>query len=90
MAAKIGALWEKESRKGQHFLSGEIQIGGQRMQIVCFKNDRKEPGSKQPDWTILEGEDRQRRQAGDEPNRTPAKHYSPERPVFDDGEDTPF
>ena len=58
MADKIGALWEKESRKGQSFMSGEIEVNGRKVKIVCFKNTHKEEGDKRPDWNILESEER--------------------------------
>lgn len=45
---ELGVLWEKSSARGPFFtgtLNGEP--------IVVFKNDRKQPGSKAPDWRIL-------------------------------------
>jgi hypothetical protein len=54
---QLGALWEKISQRGLNFYSGEVVIPegmkpGEKIQLVLFKNDRKEPGSKQPDWRI--------------------------------------
>ncbi len=47
---ELGVLWQKESAKGTYF-SG--MLGDQA--IVVFKNTRKAPGSKAPDWRILKG-----------------------------------
>ena len=49
---KIGALWIKESIKG-NFLSGNIEIDGKKIPIVCFKNTLKKEGEKTPDYNIL-------------------------------------
>lgn len=43
-----GALWEKTSARGM-YMTG--MIDGQP--VVLFRNDRKAPGSKQPDWRVL-------------------------------------
>ncbi len=45
---ELGALWEKTSSRGT-YMTGQINGVG----VVLFKNDRKEPGSKQPDWRVL-------------------------------------
>lgn len=47
MEEKIGALWIKESRNGDEYMSGII--GGKK--VVCFKNTRKKE-SKHPDWNV--------------------------------------
>lgn len=49
---EIGAIWQKESSAGKIYYFGKIQIDGKEHQFVMFKNDYKEPGSKQPDWRI--------------------------------------
>ena len=47
----LGALWTKESSKGQ-FFSGHIEIKGEKINLVCFKNKFKAE-DKHPDWIIL-------------------------------------
>lgn len=50
---ELGALWVNTSAKGD-YLSGTI--GGVR--VVCFKNDKKVPGSSQPDYRVLKAKAR--------------------------------
>jgi len=52
MNDKIGALWIKTSVKGD-FLSGNIEIDGKKIPIVCFKNTLKKEGENTPDYNIL-------------------------------------
>jgi len=47
----IGALWEKTSGRGANFLTGEVEIDGKKIKLVCFKNGYKEQ-EKHPDWRI--------------------------------------
>lgn len=56
----IGALWVKTSKKGTQYMSGTIEIDGQKMNIVCFAN--KKTKDSQPDYRILPSEDRPPRQ----------------------------
>lgn len=49
---EIGALWIKKSSSGNEFMSGNIEIEGKQIKIVCFYNDKK-LSDKQPDWKIL-------------------------------------
>ena len=44
---EIGALWTKSN-----YMSGNIEIEGKQIRIVCFPNDRKRE-EKHPDWKIL-------------------------------------
>jgi len=39
---KIGALWSKRTKEGQEYFSGVISDLRGEIQIVVFKNDRKE------------------------------------------------
>ena len=48
---QLGALWIKESEKGQ-YMSGYIEIDGKKINIVCFKNTYKKE-DKHPDWQVL-------------------------------------
>lgn len=45
---ELGALWIKSGRKGD-YMTGTIM--GQP--VVLFRNDRKQPGSNQPDWRVM-------------------------------------
>lgn len=45
---EIGALWSKTSARGEYFTG---TVNGQA--VVVFRNDRKAPGSKAPDWRVM-------------------------------------
>lgn len=47
----IGALWIKEGAKGK-FLSGVVEIGGEKHNVVVFKNTLKKEGERTPDYRI--------------------------------------
>lgn len=47
----IGALWSKQGAKG-NYLSGYVEVGGQKVNIVCFVNAHKRE-EKHPDYRIL-------------------------------------
>ena len=49
---KIGALWSKTTSEGQEYFSGVISDLRGEIQIVVFKNDKKE-SENQPDYDIL-------------------------------------
>jgi hypothetical protein len=49
----IGALWEKTTKAGVTFLSGEVDINGKKTRVTCFQNTYKKPGEKSPDWRIF-------------------------------------
>jgi hypothetical protein len=55
---ELGALWLKSGSKGE-YMTGTIN--GQA--VVVFKNDRKEAGSKQPDWRVLKSKPKEERAA---------------------------
>jgi len=49
----IGALWEREMSGGRGvFMTGKIELEGKEIEIVAFKNKRKEEGDNKPLWTI--------------------------------------
>lgn len=58
MSDRIGALWVKESKNGQKFMSGNIEIDGQKIDVVVFKNDKGD-NPKRPDYSILKSKPRQ-------------------------------
>lgn len=61
----IGALWLKESRNGNKFMSGVVEIDGVKHDIVVFKNNYKKE-DKHPDYRIFPSQPREdrREQAG--------------------------
>lgn len=50
---ELGALWEKDGKRGP-YMTGQINGVG----VVLFRNDRKTPGSKEPDWRVLKSKPR--------------------------------
>ncbi len=48
---ELGALWIRNSAKGQ-YMTGNIIIDGVAHPIVCFTNQHKKSAT-QPDWRIL-------------------------------------
>lgn len=52
----IGALWVNTSKNNKKYLAGQLQFveGGPVTKIIVFKNDKKEAGSKHPDYRIFE------------------------------------
>jgi hypothetical protein len=53
---RIGSLWAgKQGSKA--LLTGAIDLLGEDIRIVVFKNDKKEEGSKQPDYHIVRSKD---------------------------------
>lgn len=58
---EIGALWERTSGRGARFLSGHVEINGQKQDVVIFENGFKE--GRQPDWRVYISRDRQEQPA---------------------------
>lgn len=54
----IGALWARESKKGDRFLTGHVTVGDQKVEIVVFKNGYKS-AENQPDYRIYLSEPRE-------------------------------
>jgi uncharacterized protein (DUF736 family) len=48
---KIGALWLKE-KNGKKYFSGQVEINGEKHNIVVFKNTYKQE-EKHPDYNVL-------------------------------------
>lgn len=48
----IGGLW-KNNKNGKNFLSGSIEINGEKHKFVAFENGYKEEGDNKPDYNIL-------------------------------------
>jgi hypothetical protein len=45
-----GGIWERKTKKGDDMLS--LMIG--EVPYIAFRNKRKEPGTKNPDWQVFE------------------------------------
>ena len=57
---KIGALWINE-KNGKKYMSGSVEINGQAIRIVVFKNNYKEQ-DKHPDYNIMLSQPQQNQQ----------------------------
>lgn len=58
---KIGALWMKQTRDNADYFKGSIEIGGQRQEIVIFRNGFKE-AEKHPDYIVYKSQPREPRE----------------------------
>lgn len=45
---ELFSLWENESKSGREYMTGSL--GSAR--IVAFRNTKKQPGEKSPDWRV--------------------------------------
>ena len=57
---ELGALWIKTGNRGE-YMTGTIN----GVAVVVFRNDRKEEGSKQPDWRVLKSIPKEQREGAD-------------------------
>lgn len=55
---KIGALWEKTDKNGNVYYSGQIEINGETLGIVCFANKYRTE-EKHPAYTINKAKPRE-------------------------------
>lgn len=53
---RVGALW-KPKPGAKSLGTGELTINGFRQRFVVFRNDRKQDGSRQPDYVLLSGDE---------------------------------
>jgi len=60
---ELGCLWIKQGGKGE-YLTGTIS----GVAVVVFRNDRKAPGSKAPDWRVLKAKPRPEAPPAPEPD----------------------
>lgn len=52
----IGGLWKKVSQSGSEYMSGSVDVNGEKVQIVVFPNIYKKAGERTPDFKILVSE----------------------------------
>jgi hypothetical protein len=49
---KMGALWLRQAKDGQTYMSGVIEYPGMKLQFAVFRNDEKQKDN-QPDYNII-------------------------------------
>ena len=48
---EIGALWIKEG-KGQKFMSGYVEVGGEKKRVIVYSNKYKDQNPNSPDFRM--------------------------------------
>ena len=58
---RIGSLWERTSKNGEPYMSGELLINGKTVKIVVFRNKQEwiDENEKRPQWEIQKSKDKQ-------------------------------
>jgi hypothetical protein len=49
---ELGSLWKRKSKAGNTFLTGRVG----NHEVIIFSNQKKEEGSKQPDFRVYKSE----------------------------------
>lgn len=80
---EYGALWCKKSGKGMDFMSGTLELNGQKVEVVAFLNSNKK-NPKEPDWRLYESKPREQTQVE---NALPTR---PEEDVAEEDGEIPF
>lgn len=64
---KIGSLWAGKDKNGKTYLNGNLDVDLlNTVRIVVFQNNKKEAGSKQPDYIVyLSQDDREESKGND-------------------------
>jgi uncharacterized protein (DUF736 family) len=70
----IGAMWIKE-KNGKKYMTGVIEINGEKINIVVFKNGYKKE-DKHPDYRILRS--RSKSELSGNSEQLPDKQFKPE------------
>jgi len=55
---EIGALWVRETKGGDEYMSGTVEIDGTKVNIVAFRNKYHEEGDNKPTWRVLKSRPR--------------------------------
>lgn len=87
---RLGALWAKKTTK--QFLSGNIEINGEKINIVVFRNDNKKD-DRQPDYYILKAKTLQPKKTTDtisEQDEQDYEDYHNEQDLKSAEKDLPF
>ena len=58
---RIGSLWERTSKNGEPYMSGELLINGKTVKIIVFRNKQEwiDENEKRPQWEIQKSKDKQ-------------------------------
>ncbi len=56
--SELGGLWLKTSNSGKKYMSGKFTINGETVEVVVFKNERKQPGERTPDYRVYKSQPR--------------------------------
>lgn len=68
----IGGLWLRESKKGNKFMYGSIEIKGEKNTFVVFRNQHKQKDS-HPDYVIFkQDEDYKKKESEGAPGKDQA------------------
>ncbi len=78
----IGAAWEKTSSRGTPYLSIELELNGEKIKLVAFKNGYKEL-DKHPDWKIYPSDDQAPQGGSYAPTKTQMSAPAPVNPAPD-------
>ena len=49
---EAGAFWSREKKGGEKYLTGYVQVNGERVQLVAFRNKFKQDGENTPDLRV--------------------------------------
>mgnify|MGYP006228553265 FL=1 len=49
---EAGAFWSREKNGGEKYLTGYVQVNGERVQLVAFRNKFKQDGENTPDLRV--------------------------------------
>lgn len=74
----IGGIWKRSGQYGD-YLSGQIEINGQKFNFRAYENSYKKPGEKTPDFKIFPVV----------PKQLETKHAEPKQNAMDE-DDIPF
>lgn len=55
---KIGALWARQTRDHADYFKGSIEIGGQKHEVVVFRNGFKD-SERHPDYIVYRSQPRE-------------------------------
>ena len=58
---RIGSLWERTSKNGEPYMSGELLINGKTVKIIVFRNKQEwiDENEKRPQCEIQKSKDKQ-------------------------------
>jgi len=49
---EAGAFWSREKNGGEKYLTGYVEVNGERVQVVAFRNKFKKEGENTPDLRV--------------------------------------